>query len=131
LTDPHPMLQKAKSMLKHRGVILIAVPNDRSLLVAVAGWINRVTFGKIKVGLEKVYLREHVCYYNLETLSRLLRMNGFALRRHFYSSTDLRKYSLPLIERCVGHVVLFFGRLFGLQNRLVAAFQIGENGAQG
>lgn len=120
LPDPSEALQKAFRLLAPGGLVLIAVPNDHSLLALLAGFLYRVG---LKNPVRKIYFPEHVSYYSLATLRPLAEKNGFTLKGHFTTSTDLAKYSLPRGESLAAGIVLFGGRLFGLQNRLVAVFQ--------
>ena len=123
LPDPHRVLKKAASLLKPGGLILAAVPNDRSFLTLAASGLYGLSFGKIKKGIEIVYLLEHVAYYRSETLSLLFKRNGFEKRESFFTSTDLAKYRLSAVDQFLASVLLGAGKLTGLQNRLVAVFQ--------
>jgi len=123
LPNPDIALQKCHKLLKPNGLVLIGLPNDKSALAFIACWLYRASFGGIKKGIESIYFLEHVAYYTLEALHTLLARNGFLLRDHFFTSTDLAKYTLPLVERWMASGLLWVGRLLGLENRLVAVFQ--------
>lgn len=121
--DPDPVLQKTARILKPRGWVLIGVPNDRNLLVLIGELLYKLSAGRFKLGIEKMYFLEHVSYYNLRTLEGLMARNGFVLRGSFLSSTDLARYALPLWEKWVAGGLLTMGRAMGLGNRLIALFQ--------
>ena len=123
LPNPGKTLKKAYEMLKPRGFILIGIPNDKSLLAMIATALYRISCGRVKKGIESIYFLEHVAYYNLKTLSELLKRNGFVLRDHFLTSTDLDKYALPKFEKFIARGILLAGKLLGFENRLVALFQ--------
>lgn len=117
---PNSALQKIRTHLKPGGAVLFAVPNDQSFLTFLASVFYRLGFKK---NLQKIYLLEHVCYYRLETLTSLLKRNGFRLSASFQTSTDLKKYNLPFHEKLIASCVLLAGLCLGRQNRLVAVFQ--------
>jgi len=123
LPDPHRVLRKAASLLKPDGLVLAAVPNDRSFLTLAASGLYHLSFGRIKKGIEAIYLLEHVAYYNRETLTALLEKNGFQGRESFLTSTDLAKYKLSAGDKLLASILLRIGKLTGLENRLVAIFQ--------
>ena len=123
LSQPHSAIQKARDLLKPGGFILIGVPNDNSFLRMASSFLYHVSFGKIKKGIEKAYFLEHVAYYELATITKLLSRNHFKLCDYFFTSTDLAKYTLPPLDRFLARFILLLGKLSGRQNRLVAAFQ--------
>ena len=123
LPNPHKVLKKAGQILKPNGYVLVGIPNDQSLLQILASTLYHMSFGKLKKGIKTIYFLEHVAYYNLKTLTELFRLNDFILRDYFLSSTDLAKYSLTSTDRLIASIILFFGKLTGLENRLVAIFQ--------
>lgn len=122
-SNPREIIQKANRMLKPKGLILVGLPNDRSFLRFLSLWLYRLSFGRIRKGIEMSYFLEHVSYYNLQSLSELFRRNGFVLKSFFFTSTDLAKYKFSFVNRCLASIILLLGRFFGLQNRLVAVFQ--------
>ena len=123
LQDPNSILKKAWHLLNPNGYVLIGLPNDKSMLSLLASFLYRITFGRFKMGIKKIYFLEHVAYYNLKTLEMLLQQNNFLLRHYFYTSTDLAKYSLPFVEKAIASGILVLGRLTSLENRLIAVFQ--------
>ena len=122
LPNPHPMIQKAASLLAPGGVILAAIPNDRSFLMNVSAFLYRATRGCFRKGIEQIYFSEHVCYYRKTSLLRLFKMNGFEAREHFYSSTDLDKYKFSRIDKCLAAMILTLGKWLRQENRLIAFF---------
>lgn len=122
IPDPSPFLKKAEALLKPNGRLLIGVPNDDSLMAHTAHAMRRLSGGLVKFPLRKLYFLEHVSYYNLSSLTRLLQRNGFQRERYFLSSTDMKKYALPAVDRAIAGVFLHLGRALGLENRLVAVF---------
>lgn len=123
LTDPHAFIRKAALMLKPGGLILAGGPNDRSFLKFMATFLARLSFGAVRDPLKKVYLLEHVSYYTIHTLTRLFETHGMPLAASFQSSTDLEKYAFDPIEKMLAATILKFGKLTGLQNRIIAVFR--------
>lgn len=123
LADPYPVLQKAREHLTQDGHILIGIPNDQSLLMKIAAGLYQRSGGRINRGIRWIYLLEHVAYYSLSNLRLLLEINGFQLTDFFYTSTDLAKYSFRWHDRLLAAGILTLGKMFGLQNRLVAIFK--------
>ena len=124
LPDPHQFISKAQKMLRPNGFILIALPNDRSLLSVLSIFLYHISFSLGKKGTEKIYILEHVAYYDLGTLTGLLKQHHFTLCDHFLTNTDLARYTLSWSDRLIGDGILGLGSLFGFQNRLVAVFRM-------
>ena len=121
--DPHPALQKARELLIPGGLILVGIPDDRSLIAFLGRWLYRLSFGQFKKGVRSFYFLEHVAYYRLRSLEALFKINGFELAGHFYTSTDLARYKLPRQDKLIASILLGAGCFLGFENRLVAAFQ--------
>ncbi len=123
LPNPHEFIKKASLMLKPNGLILIGLPNDKSMLRFISSFLYRATFGRFRKGIESTYFLEHAAYYNLKTLQNLLNQNKFVLCNHFLTSTDLEKYSFSRMDKLIAGTILFLGKITGYENRLVAVFQ--------
>ncbi len=116
---PNEFIFKLARRLQPAGILLLAVPNDRSFLRLTSSLLYRASGGRFGLGLERVYVPEHVGYYTLQTLARLLAQNDLEIVRHFNTSTDLARYKLRTWERMAAHSILTMGKLLGLENRLV------------
>jgi 2-polyprenyl-3-methyl-5-hydroxy-6-metoxy-1,4-benzoquinol methylase len=123
LPDPGVLLKKAFKVVRPGGYVLIGVPNDGGFLSLLSNALFRLTCGRLRQGIDKVYLSEHVAYYDLGSLNCLLNRNGFEMRESFYSSTDLAKYKLPKGERLIANAVLMLGRIVCRENRLIGIYQ--------
>ncbi|HTL48793.1 MAG TPA: class I SAM-dependent methyltransferase [Verrucomicrobiae bacterium] len=117
--DPHKMIRKAHELLAPGGLLLIATPNEASFLRLLSDLVYRLSGGKIKTGIKKIYFLEHVTYFDRASLTRLLEQNGFQPVEHFYSSTDLAKYRLNPLERLAGEIIILLQKIFRRQNRLL------------
>lgn len=118
--NPQAILLKAITLLKPHGLILIAVPNDHSVLAHTSSFLYRMTGGRLKKGVDMFYVLEHVAYYNASTMAQLASQAGLTVEDYFLSSTDLDKYSLPGLDRFLASCLLLTGKLFRLENRLVS-----------
>ncbi len=116
--NPHCVLEKAYSVLRPGGLLLLATPNEGSLLKWLAFFLYRVSGGRFTGGLKKIYFLEHVTYYNKKTLTALLRKNRFEPVEWYLTSTDLAKFKLRPMERLLAESILFAGEILGLQNRI-------------
>lgn len=121
--NPRAILLKASTLLKPKGLILVAVPNDNSTLAHVAGLLYRVTGGYLKKGVDTFYALEHVAYYNSFTMAQLASRVGLAVEDYFLSSTDLDKYSFSRLDRFVASCLLFLGKVLRHENRLITVLR--------
>ncbi|MDD5217235.1 MAG: class I SAM-dependent methyltransferase [Candidatus Omnitrophica bacterium] len=123
LPDPYQAITRAKAMLRPGGHVLVALPHDKSLLMVLATALYRLSLGKIRGPLDKVYMLEHVAYYHLGPLKKLFHANGFELADYFYTRTDLAKYKLSRREKMIAACILAGGKVLGCQNRIVTVFR--------
>jgi SAM-dependent methyltransferase len=123
LANPHAALKKARRMLAPDGYLIIAVPNDRSLLRYLSQLVFFLSGGKFRKGLDSVYFLEHVAYYNLKSITSLMDLSGFTLAASYFTSTDLNKYRFSLLDRWIAGGILFLGKCLRMENRLVALFK--------
>ncbi len=117
--DPHYFVKEACAMLNPGGLLLLATPNDASFLQWLSTFLYRLSGKNFKTGMNKLYFLEHITYYTAETLSQLLEMNQFESVDAFHSSTDIDKYQLKPWENFVAKIILLFGRIFNMQNRVM------------
>ena len=123
MPNPHTVLQTVHDLLESRGFVLVAIPNDTSLLRYVASLLYRLSFGTVKKGVESLYFPEHVTYFTNRTLCDLMARNGFRLRELFYTSTDLAKYTLRGLDGIAAGTLVTLGRWLNMENRMVGVFQ--------
>jgi len=118
-TDPRGFIQKAFTMLAPGGKLILATPNIGGLLNLVAEFIYFVSFGKCDFAVRKLYVLEHVGYFNRTTLSQLVQEEGFVVDSVFLSETDLDRYEFSSLLRF--GLRLFFGiaRFLRMQNRII------------
>ncbi len=101
---PHPatVLQEAHKILRENGLILLFNHNERALSARILGEQSPI------IDIEHTYL------YNLETMRRILEVNGFKIleigsSQNLYNLQYLVRL-LPLPHRLRGTVINFIGR---------------------
>lgn len=117
--DPHIVIEKCRRLLPVGGTILIACPNEGSLLTIIADWLYSLSFGIIKFPARLLHVIDHPLYFGRNTLKRLLGEHGFEL---FYSETyetDDRNFNLPLFVKLFIKILNALARPFDMQNRIM------------
>lgn len=94
LYDPAATLREIHRILKDDGILLIRVPN-------LASWDARL-FGRYWAGLDAP---RHLYIYTPQTLTQLLRQNGFCVREHRGASSAYIYFVLSVQFRLNGHMV--------------------------
>jgi len=122
-SDPRAVLRKITRILVPGGLLLMAVPNDRSFLRYCGELAYRLSGGLFRAGIETLYFLEHVSYFSRPTLRRMLDLHGFREVDYFYTSTDLARYDFPWYKRVIAAAVLWAGRVFRMENRVVMLFR--------
>jgi len=119
ISDPYPVLKKAWELLRPGGILLLGTPNQAGFFPKLSHAVFFLSGGVLRAGIDKIYFLEHVTYYDQRTLGMLLTKAGFEPLESFCAETDLAKYRLKLMERLMGEVILFLGRIFRSGNRLI------------
>jgi SAM-dependent methyltransferase len=127
-SNPHQLIQKTSAMLKPEGAVIVGGPCDGSLLRFLAEWIYALSFGKIKAPLKKVYLLEHVSYFNRKSMELLWAEHGFVLVDCLPASTDLDKYRFSPLEKAIAWCILTLGKILRRQNRFICVFRRKNDG---
>lgn len=119
ISEPYDILKKAAGLLRPGGILLLGTPNQSGFFAKLSHVLWRLSGGFIRSGIDKIYFLEHVTYYDKKTLGELLQKAGFEPLVSFCAETDLAKFKLKPMERVLGEMILFFGRVFKSGNRLV------------
>ena len=117
VSNPLDIVRKADSLLETGGILLIALPNEGSLLNGIADQMYRLTGGVIKKPVELLHVLEHPSFFDRQTLSRLLRDNGFEVVNSEMLETDSRNFNLGFFSKAGIALVNGLARLSGRQNR--------------
>lgn len=115
--DPQRFLHKAHELLSENGVLLLAVPYYPNLLSEFAGFIYKISGGKARGSLAKMYVSEHVSYFSSKSMEHLLTKNGFKLQSFYKSETDLARYAFGFPLKIILRILFYIARLGRLQNR--------------
>ena len=126
---PRSYVKKAWEMLEPGGLLVLATPNIAGLLNQLAEGFYFLSMGKIKSAIKQLYIFEHVGYYTPKTLTQLVLMEGFELKKIFLTETDLERYKFsPLLRFCL-RIFFFIARLLHLQNRMILIAQKKTHGS--
>ena len=87
LSDPLEFLKKIQNNLTPRGILIIEVPNIKSLKFLLASDPNRWIGGN--------HPRHHKFFFSLKTLSSILQKAGYSPVKRLNLNYDLSKNSLP------------------------------------
>lgn len=118
--NPHDLLREARRALTPEGILLVALPNFRSLLGGIAHLLYRASAGRIKGPLETIYPLTHFYYYTPRTIRAVLEQHGFGVPAVLQEGTDLRQLGLSVPVK-LGLTCLFMvARSIGMQNRMIA-----------
>lgn len=121
--EPRKFVEKSFELLSSNGLLLIATPNDPSLLSQMASWIYRLSGGKIDGPLRKFYVLEHTSYFNEKTLGVLLSQHHFEVRSLWKTETDIDRYQLSTWTKIAVKMSFWFARILKLENRLILIAQ--------
>lgn len=77
--DPVAVLQKARELAALGGLLLISLPRQDSLVDWLALFLNRITGEKFQAPARKIYKREHLFYFNPQTIKKALELCGWEL----------------------------------------------------
>ncbi len=89
VSNPNRLMKQCHKLLKRGGMIYLATPNISSLLAKVQ-----------KKDFDYFIPPEHLGYYNYETLSKLLKSNGFTVV--YSGSWSYRRDLAGIIKRLIG-----------------------------
>jgi 2-polyprenyl-3-methyl-5-hydroxy-6-metoxy-1,4-benzoquinol methylase len=116
--DPVGLMRSAAGCLAPNGIVAFSTPNQRSILDLLAGFMYRLTGGRLIAPLEKFYIEQHFLYFTPETLRSCMERAGleiFALDREL---TDLRRLTISPLVRLGLESMFLSARLLGRENRL-------------
>ncbi len=117
--DPGKFLKKSFELLKSQGFLLIATPNDPSLLSIIASWVYQLSGGKLSGPLKKFYVLEHTSYFNKRTLDSLLNKYNFQTVSFWKTETDIDRYQFSPMTKLFVKISFVFAKILGLENRLI------------
>lgn len=117
--DPKTLLEKAESLLKPGGILLIATPDHFSLINFLADRIHLLSLGMIQKPLEILFVPEHILYFTDQTLKRLVEECDFEIVDTMKTGTDIDRYRTSWIFNATAKILLLASRWLCWQNRIV------------
>lgn len=120
LPDPLGGLERARSLLKPGGLLLVNTPNENSLLRQVARLLYRGSGGWMTAPVNRLYHRYHLYYFAAETLEALLRRAGFEVVELNVKPIPMSRGRISAATRVAMRVLSVAERLFHAEYELIA-----------
>lgn len=116
--DPHAFLRRAHELLAPGGVLLVAVPNHRSLAFLIVDLIGRLGGGEFA---DKLYVPYHLTFFTPATLASTVRACGFTVVHEGRENPHPDRYQMHPVVRLGLAAVLAISRVTGLEPRCEVA----------
>lgn len=120
---PYEIVQRAHSILKPKGLLMIACPNHRSLIFFAAILMKRLSFGKIQNHLPPLYPPTHLSYFNPSFVANFSDKIGFKLVSTEYDETDLSRVEISKVLKLLVGLGFGVARMLKLSNRFMVYLQ--------
>jgi 2-polyprenyl-3-methyl-5-hydroxy-6-metoxy-1,4-benzoquinol methylase len=91
VADPALELKEIRRILKKGGILLLDTPNEESLLRVLAQLLYKMTLGRFRYPVKKLYHMYHLYYFNPSTLTRMVESAGFEV-------VILKKKTIPSVK---------------------------------
>jgi len=125
VSDPKEVIDKARRLLKNEGVLVLTVPNGKSLLHLLAFLLYTLSRGRVSQPLRRLINLEHINAFSARSLIRVFERLGF---RHLKTIEDERyitKFTLnqlPFLQRALFYGSSKMAKLTRRQEMLAMAF---------
>lgn len=117
--EPLKWFDRCRELLAPGGLLLIATPNHHSLLDGLAHAAFKLSGGKIKFMLNKLYTVDHTLYLTDRALGELFKKSKYRPVKTLKVNTDLERYRMSAAFRGASEILLALSTLAGLQNRVI------------
>lgn len=117
--DPLGMLQKAYSLLKPGGILLIATPNHDSLINFLAEASYCFSLGVFQGAMELLFVPEHILYFTVRTIRPAVEHSGFSILELSKTGTDIDRYHTSIFFNQAAKMALRLASWLHWENRLV------------
>ncbi|MFQ5654511.1 MAG: class I SAM-dependent methyltransferase [Planctomycetota bacterium] len=119
VTDPLELLRRAFRSLKPGGELVVYTPNHGAAVVLLARLLARA---RLDLAIREIFGRNHVCFFDAQTLVSALNRAEFELRRMWRFPYDPRRPGgeISLASLALVSAVEWMGRPFGRVFRMVA-----------
>lgn len=116
---PQENLKRAHELLKPGGFLLLTTDNGRSLIGDLARFLYHASFGKLNFGIRKFYIPHNTCFFDRDSMRKLLKEYGFA--PIYFKGVDypIEKMNLSGAERALVVVLYFLGALLGRRSQFL------------
>ncbi len=122
LQDPAAMIKEIARILRPSGRIIIEVPSEATIFRRVARSIYRVTGGRVRGPLDKLYNPFHLSYFSPKSMRRALENAGLTVlqmdAKESYTTAHGR-YAKSGLKRLPIRVLVQLDRLLGTGAKLV------------
>lgn len=119
LDHPKEILNKISKSIKPGGYLLLATPNQKSLIHFLARTLYVASVGAIKKPLSFLFVQEHVLYFTPKSLTKMVEECGFIVAKQMKTGTDIDRYEVSPIVRVIAKVLLVTSKILRVQNRMV------------
>ena len=116
--DPLTVLTRVHALLRPGGAVVVAVPNQRSLLTAIVDLYARAGGPAAQKLLLRLYVAPHLHYFTPATIRRAVETAGFRLLHLRRGRVYLGRYRLPFGMRIPLEIILAAGALVRMDARI-------------
>lgn len=119
VNNPVKAIEAVSKRLGKNRMLVIATPNQKSLLAQLAAFVYCISFGLIKFPVNTLYFLTHSSYFSLDTLRFLFDKTGYKIENVLMDETDLRRLNLNAFMKMVVKTIFFFSKIFSMENRII------------
>jgi len=113
--EPSEALRKINELLKDDGIIFILTINEDSLIVNLADWVYKLSFGIIKKPVALVHPVHHATHFSEATLTKMLNKNGFNPILRKKSEIPLQNVEGGIMTKAIVGLIYMMAKLLGKQ----------------
>ena len=119
IIDPGRLLDRARTLVRPRGALMLVLPNDRNLTRMAAMTAYRLSLGAWSYPASRVHQIYHVTYFTPATITRLLKSPGFEIIGITPDETVRGLINESALMKAGVGTLFAVSRLLGLQNKMV------------
>lgn len=117
--NPREILEKARTLLKPGGLLLVATPDHFSLINFLANFIYQISFHAIQKPLEVLFVPEHILYFTDSTVRSLVKEAGYEIVEEVKTGTDIDRYQTSWFFNVTAKFLLALSKWFHWENRII------------
>lgn len=119
VSNPAEVLVKVRSLLKPGGIVLIATPDNYSLINFLADVIYQTSLHAIERPLQILFVPEHILYFTDATLKELVERSGFVMLDKVKAGTDINRYNIGWVFSVTAKALLALSSWLRWENRIL------------